>query len=134
MRNNYEYIDPDYTYTDPKTGVLWNLANITDSNDLLFFESAAVIKRAKELELQPIAVNNAETLLDIHRYLFQDVYHWAGQKRNVEISKQGKPFFLTAYFDKGFAYIDTLITSYRKIDPTNKSQLAVLILEMMKGV
>jgi len=124
MRNNYEYIDPDYTYTDPKTSVLRNLANITDPNDLLFFESAAVIKRAKELELQPIAVQNAETLLDIHRYLFQDVYHWAGQKRTVEISKQGKPFFLTAYFDKGFAYIDTLITDYRKIDPANKSQLA----------
>jgi len=50
MPNNYEYIDPDYTYTGPKTGVLRNLANITDSNDLLFFESAAVIKRAKELE------------------------------------------------------------------------------------
>ena len=124
MRNNYEYIDPDYTYTDSKTGVLRNLANITDSNDLLFFESAAVIKRAKELESQPITVHNAETLLDIHRYLFQDVYHWAGQRRTVEISKQGKPFFLTAYFDKGFAYIDTLITDYRKIDPANKSQLA----------
>jgi hypothetical protein len=27
MRNNYEYIDPDYT--DPKTGVLRNLAGIT---------------------------------------------------------------------------------------------------------
>ena len=37
MRNNYEYIDPDYTYTDPETGVLRNLANIVDSNDLLFF-------------------------------------------------------------------------------------------------
>jgi len=134
MRNNYEYIDPDYTYTDPKTGVLRNLANITDSNDLLFFESAAVIKRAKELESQPIAVHNAETLLDIHRYLFQDVYHWAGQKRTVEISKQGKPFFLTAYFDKGFAYIDTLITDYRKIDPANKSQLAEYLATLLDSI
>jgi hypothetical protein len=48
MRNNYDYIDPDYTYTDPKTGVLRNLADITDSDGLLFFESAAVIKRSKE--------------------------------------------------------------------------------------
>jgi fido (protein-threonine AMPylation protein) len=46
-----------------------------------FFESAAVIKRAKELELRPMAVHWAKTLLDIHRYLFQDVYNWAGQKR-----------------------------------------------------
>jgi len=88
MRNDYEYIDPDYTYTDPKTGVLRNLGDITDPDDLLFFESTAVIKKAKELETQPIAVHNAETLLDIHRYLFQDIYHWAGQKRTVEISKR----------------------------------------------
>jgi cell filamentation protein len=124
MRNNYEYIDPDYTYTDPKTGVLRNLADITDPDGLLFFESAAVIKRSKELETQPITIQNAETLLDIHRYLFQDVYHWAGQKRTVEISKQGKPFFLTAYFDKGFAYIDTLVADYRKIAREDKSQIA----------
>jgi cell filamentation protein len=124
MRNNYDYIDPDYTYTDPKTGVLRNLADITDSDDLLFFESTAVIKRSKELETHPIAIQDAETLLDIHRYLFQDVYHWAGQKRTVEISKQGKPFFLTAYFEKGFTYIDTLLADYQKIDRTDKSRLA----------
>jgi cell filamentation protein len=51
MHNNYEYLDPDYTYTDPNTGVLRNLANITDPDGLIFFESAAVVKRAKELEL-----------------------------------------------------------------------------------
>ena len=118
MRNNYEYVDPDYTYTDPKTGVLRNLAGITEPQDLLFFESAAVIKRVKELEIQPITIKNASTLLDIHRYLFQDVYHWAGQKRTVEISKKGKPFFLTAYFNNGFAFIDTLIYDYRKINPS----------------
>ena len=124
MRDNYEYIDPDYTYTDPKTGVLRNLAGIIDPQDLLFFESAAVLKRAKELEIQPIIIKNTTSLLEIHRYLFQDVYHWAGQKRTVEISKQGKPFFLTEYFDNGFSYIDNLINSYREINPTDKSQLA----------
>jgi cell filamentation protein len=124
MRNNYEYIDHDYSYTDPKTRVLRNIADITDAEEMLFFESVAVIKRSKELKTQPITVRNTETLLNIHRYLFQDVYHWAGQKRTVEISKQGKPFFLTAYFNKGFAYIDTLIASYRIIDRTEKSQLA----------
>ncbi len=81
MRNNYEYVDPDYHYTDPKTKVLRNLAGVTDPDDLLFLESAAVTKRLKELESQPIVIRNSETLLDIHRYLFQDVYEWAGKKR-----------------------------------------------------
>ena len=101
---------------------------------LLIFESATVYKRARELEIQPIAIHNAETLLDIHRYLFQDVYHWAGQKRTVEISKQGKPFFLTAYFDKGFTYIDTIIADYRKIEPTDKLQLSKYLAVMLDSI
>ena len=124
MRNNYEYIDPDYTYTDPKSGVMRNLANIASPDELLFFESAAVVKRLKELEAKPITIHNAETLLTIHKYLFQDVYEWAGQKRTVEISKQGKQFFLTKFFDSGFAYVDNLIVEYHKIDPLDKAGLA----------
>ena len=134
MRNNYECIDPDYTYTDPKTGVLRNLVNIDRSDELLFFESAAVAKRLKELEAKPITIHNAETLLDIHRYLFQDVYEWAGQNRTVEISMQGKPFFITAYFDKGFAYIDTLITEYRKVVPTDKAKLSVHLANLLDSI
>jgi cell filamentation protein len=78
MRDKYEYIDRDYTYTDKNTGVLRNLAGISDTKDLLFFESAAVIKRSKYLELNPISIKDSNTLLDIHQYLFQDVYFWAG--------------------------------------------------------
>jgi hypothetical protein len=29
MSNSYKYIDPDYTYTDPKTGLLRNLQDIS---------------------------------------------------------------------------------------------------------
>jgi cell filamentation protein len=134
MRNDYAYIDPDYAYTDPQTGILRNLAGITDPNDLLFFESAAVLKRAKELELQPIAVCDAGSLFDIHRYLFQDVYHWAGQKRTVEISKHGKPFFPTSYFDNGFAHIDTLILKYRQIDPADKPELADVLAALLDSI
>ena len=134
MRNDYSYIDPDYAYTNPDTGVLRNLVDITDPDDLLFFESAAVLKRAKELEAQPIVVHYAASLLDINRYLFQDVYHWAGQKRTVEISKQGKPFFPTSYFDNGFAYIDTLILEYRKINVADKTKLAKTLALLLDNI
>ena len=43
--NSYKYIDPDFTYTDPKTGLLRNLLDITDPDVLLFVDSGAVIKR-----------------------------------------------------------------------------------------
>ena len=49
MSNSYKYVDLDYIYTDPNTGILRNLADITDSDALLFFESGAVAKRIQEL-------------------------------------------------------------------------------------
>ncbi|MDR2712683.1 MAG: hypothetical protein LBB91_06165 [Clostridiales bacterium] len=33
MRNDYQYIDHDYIYTDPKTGVLRNLGGIADQGN-----------------------------------------------------------------------------------------------------
>jgi fido (protein-threonine AMPylation protein) len=62
MRNDYQYIDPDYIYTDPKTGVLRNLAGITDGDALVFAETAATTKRAGELKADPVKTkdSNAE--------------------------------------------------------------------------
>jgi len=56
MNNPYAYIDPDYTYTDPRTGILRNLEDIQDSDALLFAESGAVAKRLKELQTAPLKI------------------------------------------------------------------------------
>ena len=134
MRNNYEYVDPDYHYTDPKTGVLRNLAGVTDPDDLLFLESAAVTKRLKALESQPIVIRNSETLLDIHRHIFQDVYEWAGKKRTVEISKGGRQFFPISHFDTAFSYVDKLVEEYRSIDKNDKKKNAQKLAEILDNV
>lgn len=34
MSDSYKYIDPDYTYTDPKSGLLRNIQDITDKEEL----------------------------------------------------------------------------------------------------
>ncbi len=62
MSNAYEYIDPDYVYTYPKTGILRNLLDITDQKVLLFVESAVVTKRVQELYENPIQVIGIESL------------------------------------------------------------------------
>ena len=85
MKNDNHYIDPDYVYTDPKTGVLRNLANVNDFNTLLFIESGAVTKRIAELQAKPIKIKNSSTLLDIHKYLFR-----LGRQNNQQ---GGKTFF-----------------------------------------
>jgi len=60
MSNSYKYLDPDYTYTDPNTGLLRNLLDISDPDVLLFVESSAVTKRLQELYENPIKIKGIE--------------------------------------------------------------------------
>ena len=134
MYDSYKYVDPDYTYTDPKTGILRNLAGLTEADALLFFESGAVAKRIQELYENPIKINGIESLFVIHKHLFQDIYAWAGKKRKVEISKAGKQFFPTTHFESAFKYIDTLISEYKIIPYNNKQQIAEKLAEILDAV
>jgi cell filamentation protein len=134
MSNSYKYIDPDLTYTDSKTGLLKNLQNITDPDVLLFVESGAVTKRLQELSQRPIKIKGIDSLFEIHRYLFQDIYDWAGKKRLVEISKDGKQFFPTSHFDNALRYIDELIADFKKIPKDNKRELAEKLAEILDNV
>ena len=134
MSNSYKYIDPDYTYTDPKTGLLRNLQDITDPEALLFVESGAITKRLQELYENPIKVKGIESLFEIHKHLFQDIYTWAGKKRKVEISKDGKQFFPTTYFDNALRYIDQLIAEFKKTPKDNKKLQAEKLADILDNV
>ena len=124
MSNEYEYLDPDHAYVYKDTGVLRNLAGITNAQDLHFFESVAAAKRAKELADNPLPVKNSNSLFAIHKYLFQDVYEWAGEKRTVEISKECTQFFPTNYFDTAIKYIDGMITDFKGCDSRDRRELS----------
>ncbi len=134
MSNSYNYIDPDFTYTDPNTGFLRNLQDITDPDVLLFVESGAVTKRLQELFENPIKVKGIDTLFEVHRHLFQDIYIWAGKKRTVEISKDGKQFFPTSYFDKAFRYINQLIVEFKKIPKDSNKLFAEKLAEILDNI
>lgn len=130
MENSYKYIDPDYKYTN-KNGVLYNLANIDNEKVLSVFESLKVTKRLEELYENPIRIINSNSLLEIHHYLFKDVYEWAGQTRTVNISKDGKPFFEGERFEMGFKYVDNLINEFKGISKTNKKELSEKLAEIL---
>lgn len=134
MPNSYQYNDSDYTYIDPKTGILRNLADIADHDVLLFVESAAVAKRLQELYENPIKIKGIESLFAIHRHLFQDLYVWAGKKRIVEISKDGKQFFPTTHFENAFRFIDALLSEYKNTRSSNKQQLAEQLAEILDNI
>jgi len=134
LSNFYKYIDPDCTYTDPNTGLLRNLQDIADFEVLLFVESGAVTKRLQELYEKPIKIKNIDSLFEIHKHLFKDIYVWAGKKRIVEISKDGKQFFPTSQFNNAFRNIDQLIIEFKKIPKEDKRILAEKLAEILDNI
>uniref|UniRef100_UPI001AE02FA0 Fic/DOC family protein n=1 Tax=Lunatimonas salinarum TaxID=1774590 RepID=UPI001AE02FA0 len=82
----------------------------------------------------PIKIKGIESLFDIHKHLFQDIYVWAGKKRIVEISKDGKQFFPTTHFDNASNYINSLIDDYKKTRRNRRKELAEKLAEILDTV
>lgn len=96
----------DDHYIDPKSGVLRNRLGITDEALLEVTEADFVAERARELSQSPLEGRFDLTHLQaIHRYLFGDVYDWAGQLRTIDISKGGNVFAHHAYIAAAAAAI-----------------------------
>jgi cell filamentation protein len=75
-------------YLYPGTDVLRNIPGIRNAEDLIAFEALNSGARMYEFSFQPI-IGNFDTshLKAIHRYIFQDVYPWAGQFRTTLLGK-----------------------------------------------
>jgi cell filamentation protein len=85
-------------YVYPGTDVLRNKEGIQDASELEAFERLATANRMETLpDSVPIT---AEGYCAIHRYLFQDVYDWAGQYRLVDIARTDDLFCLAPYVER----------------------------------
>ena len=70
-------------YLDPDSGVLKNRLGITDAATLEKAEAALVATRSYELSKTPLKGRfDLAHLQAIHRYLFRDLYEWAGRVAN----------------------------------------------------
>lgn len=86
VSSNYDEYDKKYCY--PGTNVLKNNLNIKNQNELNHAERELTSLRIYELEMHPIKGNfDLKHLQAIHKYIFQDLYDWAGKIRQVDISK-----------------------------------------------
>lgn len=95
-----------YLYPAPDQGTLRNKAELRDPLELRRFEYAAVKARQFELMAGVASVDksfDAAHVKQIHAYLFQDVFAWAGEYRSVNMSKGGSP---TGFADVGSKQID----------------------------
>lgn len=90
MDNKYKYTyEKTANYCYKGTDVLINKLNITNDKDLFDAERELVLLRTHELNENPLKGNfDFKHLKSIHKYLFQDVYRWAGDIRNCNIAKK----------------------------------------------
>jgi len=83
------------------TDVLRNIENIRDPEELAIFERSATVSRIETLPTDfPISPDGYRA---IHRYLFQDIYDWAGEYRVVDIARAENLFCLAPYIAQELA-------------------------------
>lgn len=71
------------------TTILKNIPNIQDENELKQYEKENTTRRLIELTENPIKGEfDINHLYKIHKYIFQDIYDWAGETRKVPMKKQ----------------------------------------------
>jgi len=105
-------LDDPYVY--PGTHVLRNHFGITDPEKLDRIERRLATQRIAEGV--PTGHFDLDHLKTIHRYLFQDVYDWAGEVRTVEINKGGSQFQFCRFIETGMADI------YRRLEAADYLQ------------
>ena len=91
---------------------LENKLGLTNSADLAREEELISKKKALDLFENGILDNlkpgTFDTLKTIHKYLFEDIYDFAGKTRNVNISKGDFRFASLMYLDAALANIDKM--------------------------
>lgn len=115
-------------YVYPGTDVLKNLAGIKEHDRLPQFEAVLTAYRISELRLKPIpGPLDSAYLQKLHRFIFQDVYSWAGEFRSVDIRKEGEFWFCryqTALCHLMLGVMQESITSALKLSPGPALSLA----------
>jgi cell filamentation protein len=92
--------------------VLENILQITDERELARAEEKISKMRARQL-FETDAINRIEVgtyagLAEIHHYLFQDIYFFAGKMREVNIAKGSFRFAPLMYLRQSLEYIDRM--------------------------
>lgn len=91
---------------------LENKLGITDQAELAREEERLSKMRARELFeegiLNELTAGSIESLFEIHRYLFQDIYPFAGKIRTVNISKGGFRFAPIMYLELSLNTIEKM--------------------------
>ena len=92
--------------------ILENNLNITDPAELAREEERISKKKAKEMFetsfLDKLEAGTFDSLKQIHKYLFEDIYEFAGEIRKVNIAKGNFRFIPLAYLEEAIKNIEKM--------------------------
>ena len=95
--------------------VLENKLNITNQIELNKIEEKITKQKAKQLfdsgDISKVEVGRFKGLAYIHKYLFEDIYFFAGKIRDVNISKGNFRFASAMYLKQALKEIDKMAQS-----------------------
>lgn len=102
MKNEYQYdYEWDSNYCYPNSFILINKLGIKNGKALNEAEREITTIRISQITENPIKGNfDLKHLQAIHRFIFRDIYSWAGQLRTVNIAK-GNQFCNCIYIESG---------------------------------
>jgi cell filamentation protein len=126
LEHDYFYdVEEDQKYCYPGTKVLRNKLRIKDFMRLQQAERDYSAAREADLLLHGFEGDfSLDYLCAIHRYLFQDVYSWAGKIRTVDVSK-GTMFCRSMYIVEQFNRVyEELVSENYLMDIKGSTQMA----------
>jgi cell filamentation protein len=95
-----DYTSRDTIYMYSNTDVFKNKFDIRDLKDLKEQEMFFTSIRITDLQIKPLLGDlTFEHLKKIHKYIFQDIYDFAGETRKVDIEKGNSKFCCSQYIE-----------------------------------
>jgi len=119
------YQEKKSMYCYENSNILINKMNIKDKNKLQEYE--ARISAAKQLSLRRKGITgdfSVQHLIQIHTYLFEDIYHFAGQYRKENIAKGEFRFAEWEYINEELERLLKKLKKEEYLEGKNKSELA----------
>ena len=107
-------------YLNPETGVLKNILDISDEEELKTAEASLVAWRSFQLADNPLEGRfDLDHLQAIHKHLFGDVYRWAGELRNIDLAKDN------SYFANHLAHNNRFFIEWEHISQDDMIQASI---------
>ena len=125
MFSKYDvYTTTQSIYCYPDTNVLKNKLNIRDNKLLKTAEEEITLIKQMELLKNPIKGNFSKThFMNIHKFIFEDIYSFAGKIRREQISKTDTMFYPPNLIDKELDKVFAKIKEKNMIRETDEEKI-----------